>query len=318
MPSPTLLFTSLSAKKALYQEVLADARRFHPDARLLGTDCNPSCPAASAIEEFILMPPLSEMDATSFNSFCTEKGVTHVIPTRDGELNFLSQAREILAESGIEVFLAPAQALAICLDKLLFSRRLSQLGIPVVSATTNLEETQGERIVVKERHGTGSAELGLDLNRETARDHAARLKDPIFQPYIRGREFSSEVWLDRNSSAKGVVLRWREQVVAGESHRTVTFHNRDWEDLVVRAAESLGLTGHVLGQVLVDKEGSPHFVEINPRLGGATPLSIACGLHSIEWFLRETAGEDLSSLSMFRAPAGKRLIRKDDAVRIEN
>ncbi|MFP6886654.1 MAG: ATP-grasp domain-containing protein, partial [Opitutales bacterium] len=164
----------------------------------------------------------------------------------------------------------------------------------------------------------GSAELGLDLNRETARDHAARLKAPIFQPYVRGREFSSEVWLDRNSRAKGILLRWREHIVDGESHRTVTFRNQEWEDIVVRAAESLGLTGHVLGQVLVDKDGSPHFVEINSRLGGATPLSIACGLHSVEWFLRETAGEDLSSLSMFRAPAGKRLIRKDDAVRIEN
>ena len=317
MSVPALLFTSLSAKKALFQAVLEDARRFHPEASLLGTDCNPSCPAASTVENFVTMPQLSELDSRSFHAFCVKEGITHIIPTRDGELTFLSQACETLARSRIKVFLPSGKALSNCLDKLLFFRQLTALEIPVILTGTDLEEIEGERFVVKERHGAGSAKIGLNLNHKQALEHARKLKFPIFQPYVRGREFSSEIWLDRNSRALGVVLRWRSHIIDGESHGTETFRNPAWEDFVIRTSESLGLTGHVLGQVLVDDLDSLQFVEINPRLGGASPLSLACGLHSIEWFLRECAGEDLSSLPIFRAPEGKRLTRRNDVVQID-
>ena len=317
MSVPALLFTSLSAKKALFQAVLEDARRFHPEASLLGTDCNPSCPAASTVGNFVTMPRLSELDSRSFNAFCVEEGITHIIPTRDGELTFLSQACETLARSRIKVFLPSGKALSNCLDKLLFFRRLTALEVPVIPTGTNLEEIEGERFVVKERHGAGSAKIGLNLNHKQALEHARKLKFPIFQPYVRGREFSSEIWLDRNSRALGVVLRWRNHIVDGESHGTETFRNPAWEDFVIRTSESLGLTGHVLGQVLVDDLDSLQFVEINPRLGGASPLSLACGLHSIEWFLRETAGESRSLGSTFKPSPGKSLTREGDRVTIK-
>jgi len=51
-----------------------------------------------------------------------------------------------------------------------------------------------------------------------------------------------------------------------------------------------GLYGHVLAQVIVDPDMGPRMIEINPRLGGASPLALAAGLNSIEWFLLETAG----------------------------
>ena len=41
-----------------------------------------------------------------------------------------------------------------------------------------------------------------------------------------------------------------------------------------------GLRGHVMAQVIVDNSDNLHLVEINPRLGGATPYLLA-GLSSI-------------------------------------
>ena len=62
-------------------------------------------------------------------------------------------------------------------------------------------------------------------------------------------------------------------------------------------------------QAIADKKGRLHLLEINARLGGATPLAFACGLRSIEWFLREAEGETLDETAPFDYPAGKRLTR---------
>jgi carbamoyl-phosphate synthase large subunit len=317
VPHPILLLTSLSAKKSLYDYVLKDARRFHPDARLIGADSNPACPGAQHAEEFISMPPLSELDPTGICEFCVKHRISHVIPTRDGELAFLAETGKILGQENIHVFVAPPEPLSKCLDKLVFSERLAAVGMPVISACSTITELPDDRLVVKERHGSGSEQIGIDLTREAAESHAGKLENPIFQPYVGGREFSAEVWLDKTSRAHGVVLRWRKRVVSGESHHTVTFRNEEWEDLVVASVETLGLTGHALAQVIVDENDSPNIVEINPRLGGASPLSLACGLHSIEWFLRETTGEVMSFGSTFKPSPGKSLSREGDRVTIE-
>ena len=314
MPHPILLLTSLSAKKSLYDYVLKDARRFHPDARLIGADSNPACPGARYAEEFISMPPISELSPKGFCGFCIKHRITHVIPTRDGELAFLAETGKILEQKNIHVFVAPPEPLSKCLDKLVFSELLAAVGIPVIPASSTIAELPDDRLVVKERHGSGSEQIGINLTREAAEIHAEKLEKPIFQPYVQGREFSAEVWLDKTSRAHGVVLRWRKKVVSGESHHTVTFNNGEWEDLVVGCVEALGLTNHALAQVIVDENDSPHIVEVNPRLGGASPLSLACGLHSIEWFLRETAGEPMSPDSTFKPSPGKSLTREGDRV----
>jgi carbamoyl-phosphate synthase large subunit len=317
VPQPILLLTSLSAKKSLYDYVLKDAKRFHPDARLIGADSNPACSGAQYADEFIPMPPLSELDSTGFYEFCVKHRISHVIPTRDGELAFLAEAGKFLGQENIYVFVAPPEALSKCLDKLVFSERLAAAGMPVIPAFSSISKLSDDHLVVKERHGSGSEQIGIDLTREAAESHAGKLENPIFQPYVRGREFSAEVWLDKTSRAHGVVLRWRKRVVSGESHHTVTFRNEEWEDLVVACVETLSLTGHALAQVIVDENDSPHIVEINPRLGGASPLSLACGLHSIEWFLRETTGEVMSLGSTFKPSPGKSLTREGDRVTIE-
>jgi carbamoyl-phosphate synthase large subunit len=317
VPHPILLLTSLSAKKSLYDYVLKDAHRFHPEARLIGADSNPACPGAQYVEEFITIPPISDLDPTGFCEFCIKHSISHVIPTRDGELAFLAEAGKILGQENIHVFVAPPEALSKCLDKLVFSERLAAARMPVIPAFSSIDELRDNQLVVKERHGSGSEQIGIDLTREAAESHAGKLENPIFQPYVGGREFSAEVWLDKRSRAHGAVLRWRKRVVSGESHQTVTFRNEEWEDLVVDCVEALGLTGHALAQVIVDENDSPHIVEINPRLGGASPLSLACGLHSIEWFLRETAGEVMSLGSTFKPSPGKSLTREGDQVTIE-
>ena len=311
-PAPRILFTSLSRKTSLYDFVLEQARAFHPKAEVTGGDSNPDCPGRTRVEEFIETPPLEQSSADEFAAFCAENGFTHLIPTRDGELSFFAEARDVLLAAGVHVMVSPPDTVRVCLDKFLFASKASELGIPAIPTAETPSSLEAERFVVKERHGSGSRGIHLDLSAEEAAQRASGMEEPVFQPYLEGRELSADLYVDRSGQTRGAVLRWRDLVVDGESKVTTTFRKAEWERDLGDLAAGIGLRGHGLVQAIVDEEYQLHVLEINARLGGATPLALSCGLQSIEWFLQESAGQDLETVEPFTFPSGQRLVRDEE------
>ena len=310
--APRILFTSLSSKTSLYEAVLKQACDFHPDVELIGGDCDPTCAGRSEVREFIETPPLDDhLSHQGFADFCRGQAITHLIPTRDGELQFFAEARPVLLAAGVHVMISPPDAIANCLDKLQFAETAAGLGFSPIPTVEDVSELDAKRITVKERFGSGSRDLHLDLPPKEAAEQAQGLREPIFQPHLRGRELSADLYLDQSGQSRGVVLRWRDLVVDGESKVTTTFRKSEWESELGELAAQVGLEGHGLVQAIVDEEYRIHLLEINARLGGASPLALACRLNSIEWFLMESSGESLGELSPFDYPAGKRLTRDD-------
>ena len=310
--APRILFTSLSSKTSLYEAVLRQALDFHPDAELIGGDCDPDCAGRSAAREFVETPPLEGLSHQDFADFCRDRAITHLIPTRDGELQFLAEASPVLLAAGVQAMISPPAAIANCLDKLLFAETAAALGFSAIATVEDVSQLDSRSVTVKERRGSGSRDIGLDLSPDEADEQAKELREPIFQPYVKGRELSADLYLDKSGQSRGVVLRWRDLVVEGESKITTTFRNPRWEDDLCALAGGVGLRGHGLVQAIVDKELNLHLLEINARLGGATPLALACGLRSIEWFLTESEGALPDDAPPFDYPAGKRLIRDDE------
>ena len=179
-----------------------------------------------------------------------------------------------------------------CNDKLYFYSSSKELNIPVIPTFPKLNNIECNSIVVKSRYGSGSSNIGLNLSKKDAYRHAEKINDPVFQPYIKGREFSAETWIDEKGRCNGLALRWRIHVVNGESHQSKIFSNEDWGKSIIDVFEKIkGLQGHCLAQIIADKNGKLHLIEINPRLGGASPLSMEAGLNSIEWFINESNGD---------------------------
>ena len=59
------------------------------------------CPGASEVEYFINMPRLDKFSDKDLLQFCIENKITHVLPTRDGELNFWAKRRDLLTNIGV-------------------------------------------------------------------------------------------------------------------------------------------------------------------------------------------------------------------------
>jgi carbamoyl-phosphate synthase large subunit len=283
-----ILFSSLSGKTALLKEVLSDARSYSPNTVILGADCDKNCAGASQVETFIQMPRLVELSDHDLLQFCIENKITHILPTRDGELLFWAKRKSILRMIGVTPLVSEPGFIEACEDKTAFFLNWKNSVIPPIPTYNNLKSSGIKNWVVKERTGSGSRNIGLNLSFKKAKQFSKKLSNPIFQPFIDGKEYTAETWVSKSNHCRGVLLRWRKEVVNGESHLTKVFNNPDWESKMKRVFEYIpGARGHCVAQVLVDLKGNQHLIEINPRLGGASPLAIHAGLHSIKWHLME-------------------------------
>lgn len=302
-----VLITSVSRKAPLVRAMQEALGRIHSEARVIAGDLDPEAPARYVADGFWHMPRITDAELPALIQGCHERGIAVVFPTRDGELLFWARHCATLAEAGICVVVSSPEAVERCLDKRAFADFGRGVGLPVIDATMTAEAVGAGPYVVKERYGAGSRAIGLNLSADAARDHAKTLEAPIYQPFVTGPEISIDGWIDHSGAVVGVVLRRRDQVVAGESQVTTTLRSDVLEREAVRALAALDLRGPVVMQAIIIND-TMHIIECNPRFGGASTTAIAAGLDVLYWSLIEAFGIGLSAV--FKRVAGEvRLVR---------
>ncbi|MBM5800117.1 MAG: NAD-dependent epimerase/dehydratase family protein [Cyanobacteria bacterium K_DeepCast_35m_m2_023] len=306
---PKVLLTSASRKVPLIRALQQAARAIHPAGSVVAGDMEPSSLSFHVADECWSMPRLGGNVVDILLERCCVLGITAILPSRDGELMFWARNSERFRQSGIEVMVSDRASLQRCLDKLAFSEFGTSQSLPIIPSSLSVKDLHGERFVVKERFGAGSRAIGIDLDRTQAIDYATNLEAPIYQPYVSGREISIDAWLNRSGSVKGLVLRWRDLVVKGESQITTTFRSANYEAQAAAVLSALKLTGHVMLQAIIDGEGTLNIIECNARFGGASTASIAVGLDSLRWSLLEAAGARIDDYPFMRTDTEVRQVR---------
>lgn len=298
-----VLVTSVSRKVPLVREVRKALDKFSPGSRIIGADSDPDCLGRFFVNGFWEMPLLTDLSAENVINYCLEHQITVILPTRDGELEFFARSKPLMNANGISVMISPLNGIRICLDKLLFFETLKELpDVRSILTTLNPNVLNGNRWVVKERFGSGSRGISLNLSINDAISAGRRMVKPVFQPYIEGREFSVDIYVNQSGETVGAVTRSRDRIVEGESQVTTTIEMPEIEKRCSTAAGMLGLASHLVFQVILDSEQNIHIIECNCRFGGASSLSISAGLDSFYWFFMECAGEDLSLVKFDRKP----------------
>lgn len=304
-----VLVSSISRKVPMLHAVRAAATTISGVVCITGADADKACVGKHFTDNFWHMPQLSELTADTLQAYCQENGIRFIIPSRDGELLFFSSLKRRLAQEGISVMVSDEEPLQNCLDKLQFAERLASLGFPAIATAEAPNTIDAARFVVKERFGAGAKGVGLNLDREDAGALAAKLDTPIFQPFVPGSEYSVDVYIDCLGKCTGAIARRREIVVGGESQVTATVSHAKLEAMCAQIAESLGLYGHCVFQVIEDNKGNLHVVECNPRFGGASTLSVHAGLTSFLWFFCEGLGIEPGNYPFIRIQRELRQVR---------
>jgi carbamoyl-phosphate synthase large subunit len=315
-----LLVSSASAKAPLIAAAKFAAAKIDLSSKIVAGDLNKNTISRFIADEFWMMPKTNDDNFEQISQYCIANEINCVLPTRDGELEFWARNAKKFKLLGIHVIISAAEGIELTLDKYRFSKHCLSLGIPAINSYLDINnELNGGSWVVKERFGAGSRSMGLNLTKENALRHAKSLIDPIFQPYIEGKEISVDAYLTLKGFVKGLSLRYREIVVDGESQVTRTFRNSDLEERLKQILESLKLNGPVVMQVLIDKDGGIHVIECNARFGGASTAGIAVGVDSLYWALLESKGIPLNDYPFCRSSNEVRQVRiKSDSYVIDS
>ena len=117
--------------------------------------------------------------------------------------------------------------------------------------------------MVKERFGSGSKLIGLNLSKTNAQKYKNILENPIFQPYISGEEFSIDAYITKKGRAQGLVIRKRKLIVNGESKISNVVKNKKLELITKKLIKSFNFSGHIVLQQCSFSERNGNHVVIS-------------------------------------------------------
>ena len=300
--TPKLLITSASSKTSLITFAQLGLNKINLNGLVVAGDINKECISQYIADSFWLMPILDDASLEDIIKKCNELGINIILPTRDGELEFWSRHKKKFEEHSIKVIISDIDGIKLTLDKLSFSNHGIINKLKIIKSSKSISDIKSEYYVVKERFGAGSLSMGLKLKYEEAIEHSRKLKNPIFQEYVEGQEFSFDAWLDSTQhKVKGYSLRFRDVVKDGESQITTTHREKKIEKKLIHILETLSLSGPVVLQFILDKNQDIHVIECNARFGGASTASIKVGVDSLYWSFIEALDFGLDEQRFIRA-----------------
>jgi carbamoyl-phosphate synthase large subunit len=293
----TILISSAGRRVGLMECFRADAAELGIDLDIIATDIRPDIsPACHLADAAFPVPPCAADDfVDSVHSICFSNAVELVIPTIDPELDLLSQHKNRFAEIGTQLAVSSLDLVRLASDKLKTIHFLAAAGIPVPRTAAFKSETFDPAdwkwpLILKPKVGSASKGTMVVSCPEGVRG-IELAEDYIVQEYMRGEEYTVNVFFDRDERLCCAIPHVRREVRAGEVSKGTTRHHARLE----RIANQLGgllpsPRGALCFQAIAGDDERIGVFEINARFGGGYPLAHAAGARFSQWLLQEAAG----------------------------
>jgi carbamoyl-phosphate synthase large subunit len=228
---------------------------------------------------------------------CEAETVQVLFPIIDIELETIAAHIEAFSSRDIYVWLPSLETVQICNDKYQTHRFFVRNDIPTPQ-TWLPEEVVGQEeelpypLIVKPRNGISSRDVFRVSSANELSEVLEKVKRPIVQEYLEGREFTVDVVADEDSRLLAVVPRERIEVRAGISYKGRTVRDEQLINDAGQIARAMKVKGPCNIQCRV-RNGKPIYFEVNPRFSGTLPLTIAAGVNSPLLLLKLALGEKL-------------------------
>jgi carbamoyl-phosphate synthase large subunit len=223
---------------------------------------------------------------------CKLHSIDVVVPTVDTELIKVSRAREEFEAVGARVAIGSPLSLTWCLNKALLMAACSSTGaVPkwaVLDDAFDPDEFDFP-LVVKPVSGSGGRGVRI-VETPEALEAIPRSNQLLVQEYLPGEELSVDVFAREDGHVIAAVPRVRMKVDSGVAVTAKTVHDAEVEKMAIAIAKVVGITGIANIQLRRNREGAPRLLEINPRLPGSMPLTVAAGVDMPRMLLESALG----------------------------
>ena len=305
---PNILFTCAGRRTYLlkyFKEQLGN------EGKVIGADMQLSAPALSVADVKEQVPAVYAHDYIDrVLDICRRNDVAAIICLNDLELPILAANSERFAAEGILPIVSPTEIIDICFDKYRTARYVESLGLSTPATYINLAEAKEALaagrlafpLVLKPRWGSGSIGIEFVNNLEELSEVYAMLLKKVkksilatastgeeyilIQQKIEGQEYGMDVMNDLAGRNRGVSVKKKLAMRAGETDKAQTVNNAEIRAIGMKLGENL----HHIGNLDVDvfeKDGKYYVLELNPRFGGGFPFSSEAGVNFptaiIEW-----------------------------------
>lgn len=286
-----ILITSAGKRVELLHEFQTEIKKHFPEGKVFAADCTPSMsPACYESDGEFKVPRISEDGyIESLLDICRHQAIGLLVPTIDTELPLLSRHRDEFEKIGTHVMVPDTNFVEICGDKRLTLRFFQDCGIPA-PALLDIKNPIFP-IFAKPYDGSLSCNTHIIGCREELT--AKILDDPkmIFMELVDPRvfkEFTVDMYYDRQGRLKCVVPRERLEIRAGEINKGITRRNIIEPFLRDKVGLLKGVRGCVCLQLFLNEATEQILaIEINPRFGGGYPLSYHAGANYPGLMIRE-------------------------------
>lgn len=282
--------------------------------RVIGADMAASAPALSGCDAYHLVPAVDAPNyIETLLAICKSERVDAIISLNDLELPVLGKAKARFAAIGTQVIVSDERAISICGDKFETCKFAESISVPApktyLSTKTAFDALRTRSIsyplIVKPRWG--SASIGLyvvntDAELKEAFATCQRVLENSFlsklatdsnivliQEFITGPEYGVDIFNDLSGVNRGVVLKKKLAMRAGETDKAITVYS----DKLYAYAKAVGDTlGHIgnLDCDFLERDGQFYLLEMNPRFGGGYPFSHEAGANLVKALLQCISG----------------------------
>lgn len=245
--------------------------------RIVGIDCEPLSAGFTFCDKSYVVPKWSSPRfLKEILRICDIEKPKVIISGPEEELLLLSKNKELFEKKGVLVLTPEYETVRICADKFFTHEFFKKENIPVPEVYRNKRDIKFP-IIIKPRFGRGGVQVFKVCDKDELKFYLKKVKDPIFQEFIDGTEYTIDIFADLDGKPLSVVPRVRIQVESGISMKGKTVFNKEIMDYCREITEKLKLSGPSCIQCIKNKK-TLKFIEINPRFGGGSILSIKADL----------------------------------------
>ncbi len=316
----TILISSAGRRVELIRCFRADAKSLGLELRVVAVDVDPEMSSAcqAADKCYGVAPCGSPEFLSDLLHICEREEVKLLVPTIDPELSILAEQRQKFEALGTRPLVSSPAVVRIARDKFATAEFLRRNGLPA-PRTARIRELLRHPdaltwpTILKPAHGSASIGICVARNIEEAAEVAKNREDYVAQELLKGREFTVNLFFDKNGKLRSAVPHERCEVRAGEVSKGTTRRESRLLDLAWRLGSVLeGAVGVFCFQAMMPEGGEPIVFEINARFGGGYPVAHQAGATFTKWLLEEVTGLPSSANDCW--DDGLTMLRYDAAV----
>lgn len=251
--------------------IIKSFRAYDTTVKLVGIDCGQYATGFELCDVAYQSPKGKDPDYISFvKGIVTREAVDLIVCAGEHDLLALAEHKD---QFPCTIIVSSPDTIRICQDKWLFYQHCKEY--------FDLPLTMRGPIIQKPVKGAGSRGFQAHLN-----------DDMLYQEYLPGAEYTVDIFCRYDHTLVAAVPRERLEIKSGISTKSRICPHSGLIDTCARLAKHLKLVGACNIQFRADEVGILKIMEINPRLGGSTCMSLGLGINFAELYMKMYSGKD--------------------------